>query len=65
MADIVELVDAFISADDQRSWTKMSNAMNPRALEILLLREIVVELRKLNVSKEPSINEFETGTQAD
>ncbi len=48
MKDVVELVDEFVTASDRRRWAKLSSTINSRALELLLLREILVELRKLN-----------------
>ena len=56
MADIVDVVDSFITAEDRRRWAKMSSTMNSRALEILLLREILVELRKLNAAQSDAAN---------
>lgn len=48
MKDVVELVDEFVTVNDRRRWAKLSSTINSRALELLLLREILVELRKLN-----------------
>ena len=35
-------------SDDSLRWAKLSSEVNYRRLEILLLREILLELRKLN-----------------
>ena len=48
MKDVIELVDEFVTINDKRRWAKLSSTVNSRALELLLLREILVELRKLN-----------------
>lgn len=50
--DVVELVDEFVTVSDRRRWAKLSSTINSRALELLLLREILVELRKLNGQRE-------------
>jgi len=43
--DIVERVDKYIA--DEARWSKLSSTVQYRALEIALLREILVEMRKL------------------
>jgi hypothetical protein len=48
--DIIELTEEYAS-DDSLRWAKLSSDINYRRLEILLLREILVELRKLNAGK--------------
>ena len=45
--DILELTEEYAS-DDSLRWAKLSSDVNYRRLEILLLREILSELRKLN-----------------
>jgi hypothetical protein len=45
--DIVELVEPFLS-DDPSRWAKLSSDVQWRRMQLLLLREILVELRKLN-----------------
>ena len=47
--DVVEMVQEYLS-DDPAKWGKLSSNIQWRRLELLLLREILVELRKLNVS---------------
>ncbi len=47
--DVVEMVQEYLS-DDQAKWAKLASNIQWRRLELLLLREILVELRKLNVS---------------
>ena len=47
--DIVNLVDKYISMDSSpQKWTKLSSTVTSRGLELLLLKEILIELRKLN-----------------
>ncbi len=46
--DVVEMVQEYLS-DDQAKWAKLASNIQWRRLELLLLREILVELRKLNV----------------
>ena len=45
--DILELTEEYLS-DDQLRWAKLASGVNYRRLELLLLREILMELRKLN-----------------
>jgi len=45
--DIVELVEPFLS-DDPSRWGKLASDVQWRRLQLLLLREILVELRTLN-----------------
>jgi len=45
--DILEISEEYLS-DDQLKWAKLASDVNYRRLEILLLREILTELRKLN-----------------
>jgi hypothetical protein len=45
--DVVELVEPYLSEDPTR-WNKLASDVQWRRLQILLLREILVELRKLN-----------------
>jgi len=55
--DVVELVQEYLS-DDPAKWGKLSSNIQWRRLQILLLREILVELRKLNVkAPEPQVKE--------
>ncbi len=55
--DVVEMVQEFLS-DDPAKWGKLSSNIQCRRLELLLLREILVELRKLNVkAPEPPVKE--------
>ncbi len=46
--DIVELLESYIPADDPKKWAKLASTVESRRLELLLLREILVELRELN-----------------
>lgn len=45
--DVVELVEPFLSQDPTR-WNKLASNVGWRRLQLLLLREIVIELRNLN-----------------
>jgi len=48
MNDILTELDNYIPEDNPRKWAKLSSDINYRRLEIALLREILVELKKLN-----------------
>lgn len=45
--DIVDLLEDYIPADNRRKWAKLSSTVDSRRLELLLLREILLELRKI------------------
>lgn len=45
--DILEELEPFLS-EDRRSWAKLASDVGYRRLHLLLLREILVELRELN-----------------
>lgn len=45
--DVVQLVEPYLS-DDPTRWGKLSSEIQYRRLELLLLRDILLELRKLN-----------------
>ena len=45
--DVAELVEPYLS-DDPTKWGKLASDIQWRRLQLLLLREVLVELRKLN-----------------
>ncbi len=45
--DILDVVEPYLS-EDPSSWGKLASDVQWRRLHLLLLREILVELRKLN-----------------
>lgn len=49
--DVVELLENYIPADDPKKWAKLSSTVESRRLELLLLREILLELRTMNQSR--------------
>ncbi len=53
MARSVEEMTAEYLSDDPKKWGKLSSEVNYRRLELLLLREILLELRNLH-SKLPA-----------
>lgn len=46
--DVLEILEEYISADNPRRWAKLSSTVESRRLELLLLKEILLELRALN-----------------
>jgi len=46
MKDIIEVLEDYISEDNPRRWAKLSSTINYRRLQLLLLKEILLELRK-------------------
>ena len=49
--DVIDLVAPFLSEDPTR-WAKLASDVQWRRMQLLLLREILVELRKLSPSSE-------------
>jgi len=49
--DIVALLEEYIAADNPRKWQKLESNIEYRRLELMLLKEILLELRKLNESR--------------
>ncbi len=50
--DVVDVLESYIPADDPRKWAKLASTVESRRLELMLLREILLELRELNKSKQ-------------
>jgi hypothetical protein len=46
--DILKILESYVPADDPRKWAKLSSTITYRRLVLSLLKEILVELRKLN-----------------
>ena len=44
--DVVELMEEYLT-EDQTKWGKLASDIHWRRLQLLLLREIIVELREL------------------
>jgi hypothetical protein len=47
--DVAELTQEYLS-DDPLRWAKLASDINWRRLQLLLLREILIELRNLNLA---------------
>jgi len=50
--DIIDLLENYIPADNPRKWAKLSSTVESRRLQLLLLREILLELRKINQDRQ-------------
>ena len=48
MKDILEILESYIPEDSPRKWAKLSSEVEYRRLTLLLLKEILCELKKLN-----------------
>ena len=46
--DVIDLLEDYVPADNRRKWAKLSSTVDSRRLELLLLREILLELRKIS-----------------
>ena len=49
--DIIELLEEYIPVDNPKKWAKLSSTVETRRLELLLLKEILLELRTLNKAR--------------
>ncbi|MGM0365113.1 MAG: hypothetical protein ACQEP5_01100 [Actinomycetota bacterium] len=48
MSDILSELDKYIPEDNPRKWAKLSSDINYRRLKLALLKEILIELKKIN-----------------
>ncbi len=55
--DVLDLLEDYISTENRSKWVKLSSEIESRRLELLLLREILVELRKMNQLRQGSSGE--------
>ena len=49
--DILDVVDSYLP-DDPHEWAKLASEIQWRRLQLMLLREILLEVRKLNQTLE-------------
>ena len=47
MKDILEVLEDYIPEDNSRKWARLSSDIEYRRLNLLLLKEIICELRNL------------------
>ena len=50
--DIIDLLEDYIPAGNPKTWAKLSSTVESRRLELLLLREILLELREINKARQ-------------
>ncbi|MDD3777631.1 MAG: hypothetical protein PHN32_08515 [Actinomycetota bacterium] len=48
MGDILSELDKYIPEDNPRKWAKLTSDVDYRRLELMLLKEILIELRQIN-----------------
>jgi hypothetical protein len=46
--DVLDVLEGYISEHDARKWAKLSSTISYRRLVLTLLKEILIELRRLN-----------------
>ena len=46
--DIIDLLEDYVPADNPKKWARLSSTVESRRLELLLLKEILLELREIN-----------------
>jgi len=51
MKDILDLLRDYVPEGNPRKWAKLTSHINYRRLHLMLLKEILIELRKLNESR--------------
>jgi len=49
--DILKVLEKYIPGNDSRKWARLASTINYRRLVLALLKEILIELRKLNQKK--------------
>ena len=49
--DVIDLLEDYIPADNPSKWAKLSSTVESRRLELLLLKEILLEVRKISKTK--------------
>jgi len=54
MKDILNLLEDYTAENNPRKWAKLSSQINYRRLHLMLLKEILIELRRLNHLKSSS-----------
>ncbi len=47
MPDLLTLLEEYIAAEKPQRWAKLSSTVNFRRLQLTLLREILLELKKI------------------
>lgn len=50
MADTLKILEDYIAEDNPKKWSKLASDIQFRRLQLLLLKEILVELKKINKS---------------
>ena len=48
MGDILSELDKYIPEDNPRRWAKLTSDIDYRRLELMLLKEILIELKQIN-----------------
>jgi len=48
--DLIEALNEFIPDDNPKKWAKLRSTTDSRRLQLMLLREILIELRKINAN---------------
>ena len=59
--DVLDLLEDYMSTESRGKWVKLSSDIESRRLELLLLREILIELRKMNHLHQSSSEEASHG----
>jgi hypothetical protein len=54
--DVLEVLEQYIAEDNPKKWAKLSSTVESRRLELLLLKEILLELRALKKALEERLN---------
>ena len=49
--DVLEILEEYVVEDNPKKWAKLSSTVESRRLELLLLKEILLELRALRKAK--------------
>lgn len=49
--DVIDLLEDYIPQDNPKKWAKLASTVESRRLELMLLKEILLELRELNKTR--------------
>ncbi len=60
MGDIIDEIEAFIPKEEPKKWAKLSSTIQYRRLQLLLLKEILAEMRKISTELEEIRKDLKT-----
>jgi len=49
--DVIDILEDYIPENNPKKWAKLASTVESRRLELMLLKEILLELRELNKTR--------------